>query len=61
MQNEGSVQDSRPMTMRSPHTTESPSGTPKKEKDSIMQLRNEFKAAIRDIRNDVCTKILAID
>lgn len=60
MKTEGSVQDSRPMAMRLPHIVESPMGTPKKDKDSIMQLRNEFKAAIRDIRNDVCTLTLTI-
>ena len=26
----------------------------RKENDAITQLRNEFKIAIRDIRNDVC-------
>lgn len=27
----------------------------KNEKDAIIQLRNEFKAAIKDLRNDVNT------
>lgn len=57
MANERSMQDSRAMTMRAFDTTEFSTSTPKREKDSIIQLRNEFKAAIRDIRNDVCQKI----
>jgi hypothetical protein len=36
------------------------SGTDKNEKDSIRQLRNEFKTAIKDLRNDVCAVILII-
>lgn len=54
MEGERSMQDSRPMEMRAMNTAELSASIPKKEKDSIVQLRNEFKAAIRDIRNDVC-------
>ncbi len=45
---------------RSTDAVELSNSTTKNEKDSIRQLRNEFKAAIKDLRNDVCTMISII-
>jgi hypothetical protein len=49
MESEVSVRE-----IRSTDVVESSTGITKNDKDSIRQLRNEFKTAIKDLRNDVC-------
>ncbi|CAF2673374.1 unnamed protein product [Rotaria sp. Silwood2] len=54
MENEISLQESSTSGIRSIENVElSSSSITKKEKDAIIQLRNEFKAAIKDLRNDI--------
>ena len=53
MENEVSLRESGVNTMRFTDTLELSSSIVRKEKTTVTQLRNEFKAAIRDLRNDV--------
>jgi hypothetical protein len=55
MESEASLRESGASGVRSTDIVELPGSVAQKEKDSLMQLRNEFKAAIRDLRNDVST------
>lgn len=56
IENETSLRESGAIGIRPTDGTELAGSTAKKEKDSIAQLRNEFKAAVKDLRNDVSTK-----
>ncbi len=56
MESEASLRESGANGIRPTDTVELFGSIAKKEKDSIAQLRNEFKAAIKDLRNDVCIK-----
>jgi len=47
--------------MRPTDSVEFPGSSTKREKDAINQLRNEFKAAVKDLRNDVSTKTSIIN
>lgn len=53
MESEHLLKESVTIGIRMNESTDLSNSKMKKEKDSIVQLRNEFKAAIKDLRNDV--------
>jgi hypothetical protein len=53
MDSEPSLREFGAIGMRPNDTVELPGSSTKREKDAINQLRNEFKAAVKDLRNDV--------
>lgn len=56
MENENLLRDSITIGSRANESADLSNSNMKKEKDSFVQLRNEFKTAIKDLRNDVRRK-----
>ena len=53
MENENLLRQSVSSGTRANESADISNSNMKKEKDSLVQLRNEFKTAIKDLRNDV--------
>jgi len=53
MENENLLRESVSSGTRANESADISNSNMKKEKDSLVQLRNEFKTAIKDLRNDV--------
>ncbi len=61
MDSEASLREFGAIGMRPTDSVEFPGSSSKREKDAINQLRNEFKAAVKDLRNDVSTETSIIN
>ena len=61
MENEVSVRESGGSGMKFIDVVEAADDAARKDKDSITQLRNEFKTAIKDLRHDVSKAEIGIN